>query len=101
MPEPSATGNQLLDRLIELSDGLASRGETFVRDVNPPLSAWLTYRSVFKVSLLQIIDELEEVAATAGALDPYLAPDHARLAASACSLSRVWVNCSRARPRYS
>jgi len=81
-PRPLGTGNELLDRLIELSQGVVSRAETLVRDVNPAAAAWLGYRSAYKATLLQVIEELEEVAATAGALDPYLSHAHAESAAS-------------------
>jgi len=60
---------------------VAHRAETLIRDVNPPATAWLGYRSTYKATLLQVIEELEEVAATAGALDPYLSHAHAQVAA--------------------
>ena len=75
------TGNPLLDRLGELAASLSLRGETFIRDVTPRAEVSLRYRSVLRATLMELIDEIEEVSATAGALDPYLSPSHARLAA--------------------
>jgi len=89
---PAPTGLELLDRLVEMTDGLNRRGETFIRDLTADTSETLSYRSGFKEDLLRIIEELEEVAATAGALDPYLAPEDASVAASVIqSVIEVWA----------
>jgi len=75
-----------------MTDGLNRRGETFIRDLTADTSETLSYRSGFKEDLLRIIEELEEVAATAGALDPYLAPEDASVAASVIqSVIEVWA----------
>ncbi len=75
-----------------MTDGLNRRGETFIRDLTADTSETLSYRSGFKEDLLRIIEELEEVAATAGALDPYLAPEDASVAASVVQgVIEVWA----------
>jgi len=91
------TGNSLLDRIGELAASLRFRGETFVRDLTPPSEGAPRYRSALRATLLQLIDEIEEVAATAGALDPYLSPHQARLAADRIGeVLEMWTRVNQA-----
>ena len=95
-PQPPTVLDRL-DGLVEQTQGLIRRGETFIRDLTGETGPTLSYRSAFKEDLLRIIEELEEVAATVGALDPYLAPDDASIAASGVrDVIEVWAGINEA-----